>query len=487
MDAHFFDFFHIRHLKQTHPVWRLLNADNAPLILSFCFQAFIEHNRRSVSEEILESFLTDYLLYLRETYGEENFPRSAKEYLEQWAGESCEFLRKYYPQRSEEAEYDLTPATEKVIEWLHELQPKEFVGTESRLLIIFRLLKDIVDVTEENPEERLRTLQQQKKEIEAAIEDVKHGIQCVYSPTQIRERYIQAEDTARKLLSEFRQIEHNFRALDRNTRERITKSEEAKGKLLDEIFFQHDAIRTSDQGRSFQAFWELLMSPKQQANLTHMLEKIFQLPEFNTVGQQGLLKDLYPYLLEAGERVYKINRLLASQLRKFLDDQLYLQNKRLAQLIRNAEKKIFQLKDTLSQEKHLMDIPSFKIDMNNIIARSLYVIPCKPIVSDLVQVADKLDLDMNILFNRWVIDETLLRDRIESLLQQYPKISLQQIMAHYPVEKGLSEIIAYIKIAHSSNQAHINEAETEEILFKNAHNAVQIVRLNKIVFVRGKR
>lgn len=37
--------------------------------------------------------------------------------------------------------FDLTPATEKVIEWIASFEQKQFVGTESRLLTIFRLLR----------------------------------------------------------------------------------------------------------------------------------------------------------------------------------------------------------------------------------------------------------------------------------------------------------------------------------------------------------
>ena len=59
---------------------------------------------------------------------------------------------------------------------------------------------------------------------------------------------------SRELLSDFREVEHNFRTLDRG-RERIARGR-AKGELLEEIMGERDAIAGSDQGRSFRAFWD---------------------------------------------------------------------------------------------------------------------------------------------------------------------------------------------------------------------------------------
>ena len=51
--------------------------------------------------------------------------------------------------------------------------------------------------------------------------------------------------------------------------ERIATWEGGKGVLLEEIFGNRDAIVDSDQGKTFPAFWDFLMSPARQeeANL----------------------------------------------------------------------------------------------------------------------------------------------------------------------------------------------------------------------------
>ncbi len=209
------DFHYLEHLRATHPTLRLLTADNAPLIISFLFKVFIEPNRRSVPGQELETLLGDYLYQLHDLLGEERFPRSPREYLDSWSSGDRGFLRKYYPDIRDEPEYDLTPATALAIEWLQGLEERRFVGTESRLLTIFELLRDIVARTEQDPEVRIRELEKKREALDREIAQIREQGVPPHDPTQVKERFFQAEDTARRLLADFRQVEYNFRALDR--------------------------------------------------------------------------------------------------------------------------------------------------------------------------------------------------------------------------------------------------------------------------------
>ncbi len=80
------DHDYLEKLKQTHPTLRLLAADNAPLITSFLFLSFIQPNRRSLPQAEITSRLDVYLFHLREINDEERYPKSARQYLEDWAG-----------------------------------------------------------------------------------------------------------------------------------------------------------------------------------------------------------------------------------------------------------------------------------------------------------------------------------------------------------------------------------------------------------------
>ena len=63
-------FDEISWLRGNSPAWRLLRAENAPLVLSFLDQVFVAENIRSISAAELASRLDDELYALNERLGE---------------------------------------------------------------------------------------------------------------------------------------------------------------------------------------------------------------------------------------------------------------------------------------------------------------------------------------------------------------------------------------------------------------------------------
>ncbi len=156
------EFHLLTQLKKNHPAWRLLQADHAPLIASFLDKVFIQTNERIIEQSVLVEKLEDSLFQLQDTEGDPLFSRSAQHYLDEWSQNHKGWLRKFYPGNSDEPHYDLTPATEKALVWLDNLAEKRFVGTESRLLIVFELLRQMVNGVETNVEVRINELEKKK-------------------------------------------------------------------------------------------------------------------------------------------------------------------------------------------------------------------------------------------------------------------------------------------------------------------------------------
>jgi hypothetical protein len=478
------DHDYLEKLKASHATLRLLNADNLPLIVSFLFQMFIKSNRRSIAYSELASRLNDYLFQLRDVYGEEKYPKPARQYLEDWSTSQTSFLRKYYTNLGDEPEFDLTPATEKAIEWLRSLEERQFVGTESRLLTIFQLLKDMVHNAEQNPSARIAELERQKANIEAQIEKLRAGIVEPYDPTRVKERFIQAEETARRLLGDFRQVEHNFRALDRETRERIATSDKAKGQLLDDVFEEHDIIWDSDQGRSFRAFWEFLMSPARQEELHQLLESVYRLEDVNALAPDPFLAQIKFHLLEAGEKVYKTNNTLVEQLRKYLDDQAYLENKRILELIRSIEKRAVEIKSHPPEARHFTGLDDLKPVLELVMCRNLFVPPKSPTISDAPLTEGSADINVSALYGQVYVDEQELLVNIRKALQTQSQISLRQLTEQFPLHKGLAEVVSYLNLAARDSKAVIVEDETDSLYLTTHGGQPKQVCLPRVIFVR---
>ena len=482
------DFNRISGLR-SHPAWRLLQADSAALIISFLYRTFIVTNQRSVPAEELATRLDDYLHHLRE-HGEKRYPRKGRDYLNDWSSGEQGYLRKYYPAASvgDEPLFDLTPATEKVIEWIASFEQKQFVGTESRLLTIFRLLQEIADETETDPTLRIQQLEQEKQAIERKIAQLTAGHITPHDSTRIKEKYLQAEETARQLLSDFRQVEENFRTLDRGVRERITTSDSGKGQMLDTIFLEQDAITESDQGRSFKAFWSWLMSPASQEQLQETLQKVLQLPEITALNstseqQDALLDGIRFRLLEAGEKVNSTCAQLVEQLRRYLDDQAWLENRRIMEIVRQIEQSAIAIRQSPPPEKVFTRLAPLKPEIELPMARGLFRPAQRPVIDEVPQEGEA-DVDTSVLYNQHYVDEQLLKSQIRFALHNRPQITLLELVELYPVTKGLSEVIAYLHIASESDRAVINTDLNQAIAWQDSSGVEKTAWMPSVIFIR---
>ena len=478
------DYGTLENLKKTHTALKLLNADNMPLIVSFFYRTFILSNKRSIAMTDLVTLLDDYLFFLKEQTGENRFTRPAKAYLEEWASGENAFLRKYYSATGDDALMDLTPAVEKVVEWLQSLKQQQFVGTESRLLTVFELLKDIVYKTDQDPENRIKILEDRKKEIDKEIERIKNQGVLPYDSTQIKERFFQLEDTVRKLLSDFRQVEHNFRKLDRETREHIAKSDKSQGALLDEIFHDQDAIWDSDQGKSFKAFWEFLMSKVSQKQLREMLIRIQSIKEIKEMNPDPFLFDIQYHLLDAGEKVYNTSALLTEQLGKYLDEQTYLENKRIMDLIKKIEKKAIDIRHNPPVKKKFAFMDMVKPQLDSTMTRPLFVPPKTPVVNLAGLKQGSAIIEMAALYKQVYVDVAKLRFNIKNALETKNQVSLADIINQFPLENGLAELLAYLNLAFNNKNAAINDFQTETVFYTTKNGKSKQVIMPQVIFTR---
>jgi Protein of unknown function (DUF3375) len=476
------DYETLSSFKKVHPAWRLLDADHAPLIVSFLNRVYISENVRNISQIELISKLEDELFYLREVEGEEKYPRSASEYLEEWAQNDKGWLRKFYPVGSDEPSFDITSATEKVIGWLESLTTRKFIGTESRLMMVFELLRQMIEGTEVDPEKRIVELQKKKREIDSEIDNIRNGDVSRMSDTALRDRVQQVESTARDLLRDFREVENNFRQLDKEVRERIALWDGRKGELLEEILSERDAISSSDQGRSFQAFWDFLMSINRQAELTEMLTKVLGFDAVKELKIDPRLKRIHYDWLEASGHTQRTVAKLSHQLRRYLDDKAYLENKRIIDILQRIQATAIEVRDDMP-EGSFMEVDESAATITLPFERPLFSPPVKPVIEADVVDADTSDINADVLFEQFVVDRLKLKSQIKKLLQQNEQVSLREVTKVYPVEKGLAELVAYFLIA-AEEGAVFDEERQEEISWLEQDSTRKYVHIPRIIFSR---
>ncbi|MFD6164535.1 DUF3375 domain-containing protein [Oerskovia sp. NPDC060287] len=521
-------------LRRT-PAWRLLRSDNAPLALSFLGTVFVEQNVRSIGEAELVSLLDDALYAIdgpdrparaqprpvaegdEHATGDEpavvsdavgpddahardahapgipadhptearRYPRSPKAYLDHWSAPEQGWLRKFYPTGSDEAHYDATPAVEKAVAWVTALRERSFVGTESRLNTVFELLRQLTVGTESDADARLRELEARRARIDEEIERVRAGQLSLLDAAAQRDRYQQLTGTAADLLADFREVEANFRNLDRDMRERITGWDGAKGDLLDAVVGSRSAIADSDQGRSFHAFYDFLLDRQRQEEFAELVEKVQALPALEEqVGPDdeaapGItgraagrrLRRIHYDWLDAGERTQSTVRVLSEQLRRFLDDQVWLENRRVIDILRSIEGHALALRDAPDRLRLgaadtgplATTMDSTSVDVHLPTERPLYRPQHQePLASEGVT-AGVADFDASALFTQVHVDPERLSRTVRDALRRRGQVSLAELVEESPLEQGLAELVTYLSLDDPRFDVVHDPAHTDEV------------------------
>jgi len=474
-------------LRQNHPAWRLLRSDHAALIASFLERVFILPNLRTISQADLAEALEDELFALRERLGTTSFPKAALDYLNDWAAPERGWLRKFYRHDSDEPCFDLTPSTEKVIAWLGTLAKRSFVGTESRLLTLFELLKQMSEGSETDPQARIAELHKRRDDIDAEITRILGGDVPMMDGTALRDRFQQFMAMARELLSDFREVEHNFRGLDRHVRERIALWEGAKGALLADIMGERDAIADSDQGRSFRAFWDFLMSSSRQEELTTLLQRVLALPPIVELKPDVRTRRIHYDWLEAGEHTQRTVARLSQQLRRFLDDQAWLENRRIMDILHSIETKALALRST-PPAGAVITIADTAAEIDLPMERPLYTPSIKSLIAEMQLQSGDDDMDATALYSQIVIDNAQLTRHIRHSLQDRSQITLRELCDMQPLQHGLAELVAYLQLGSDTFKSVVDEDATDVIpwtgLGADGQKQTKQARLPRVIFVR---
>lgn len=474
-------------LRTHHPAWRLLNSPHAPLVASFLHRVFVAPNERVISAADLAEALDDELYALRESLGEGTFPKSAVDYLNDWASSEKGWLRKFYRQGSDEPYFDLTPATEKAIAWLGTLTERSFVGTESRLLTLFELLRQMNQGSESDPAKRIAELKKRRAEIDAEIIRVLAGDVPLLDDTALKDRFQQFTQLARELLTDFREVEQNFRLLDRRVREQIALWEGAKGALLEEIMIDRDAIADSDQGKSFRAFWDFLMSSRRQEELSELLDRVLSLAPVAELKPDARMRRVHYDWLEAGEHTQRTVAQLSQQLRRFLDDQAWLENRRIIDILRGIEAKAVALR-TIPPVGDVMSIAQSAADIELPMERPLHTPAVKSVIADVDLLAGDTDVDAAALFGQVVVDRTELAHHIRQALQDRSQVTLLELIESQPLKHGLAELVTYLQLGSGSFKSVVDEGTLEVIAWQAAAGdgatSERRARLPRVIFVR---
>ena len=147
---------------------------------------------------------------------------------------------------------------------------------------------------------------------------------------------------------------------------------------------------------------------------------------------------------DAAERTQRTVRQVSEQLRRFLDDQVWLDNRRVLDLARSVEAAALACRDAPPTWGLEVDQPGLTIALP--FERPLYDARPAAVVDSLLDPDAEHEVDVAALFGQTFVDPGRLAAHIRTVVPQHQSALLSDIVELFPVEQGAAEIVAYLAL-----------------------------------------
>jgi tRNA/tmRNA/rRNA uracil-C5-methylase (TrmA/RlmC/RlmD family) len=457
----------------TSPSVELLRLRNRTMVVEFLVNTFLS-KQGAISFENMHTQLADFLEGHEIENDEESeisvfdtYEVKAKKYIQKWTNSG--FLTNY-PDEQGEVFYDLSSHSSKTIDWLANLKKEEFVGTESKFNNILNQLKELVEFTNEDAEKRIQLLEEKKLEIEQQIQRIKIGEDVkVFEEFEIIPRFNQLNQSAKELLSDFKEVEDNFKEITKGIYQKHAEGSLTKSDILSFTFDALDELKDSQQGKSFYAFWSFILNPDLQNKWESLTKELYDTLEEKSIPvNDSFLKGMKNHLYNSGRKVYKANDKMAEKLSRIIRETESTKSEATKKLIQQIKKQLVEISKTKKKPNVSFELET-EIEINIPFERKLTTEQTEEITyTNKPKIADEditTSNHLGKLFSQSNIDKELLRKRIKDVLKEKSQTTLLDVVENYGgLEKGLPELFGYIGIVKEFKHV-INPEKTQNIIF----------------------
>ncbi|MDR2895299.1 MAG: DUF3375 domain-containing protein [Propionibacteriaceae bacterium] len=466
-------------LTDADPSLTVLRGDNAAVLVA-CLSAHLGGlTRRRPVPEFLELLAAD-LDELRGLGFELN--RTPQEYLSEWVRQRY-LLRR--PGEGREETVELTPAASNAVSYAAGLADRGNRVTASRLANVADLLGRLARDSDADGAARLAALQEERARIDEQIRAVEAGQYLPVDEATALERFGEIIALAREIPGDFARVSADFDQLNHELRERIILSQGSRGQVLDEVFDSIDSIEASDAGRTFGAFYDLVLDPERSTAMDEAIAAVLERPFAESTrpeSRQFLRRFLTALQLDAAQ-VRAAMTGFDRSLRQFVATRAYREQAQLSAELADAQVAALQAVAATGSliGKVGYSLPTTSTAATGISAWRLHnpgdvrvEEPLRQAVSgavDLVELRRKMRLSE--------IDFRELQEAAAAMVAGGQPATVGDVLAAHPATQGLASVIGLMVLAHSVGVAG---AGVEAVGWRSASGAKRSVVINRQLF-----
>ena len=431
---------------RDQPLWRLLASPKAPAFIAL-LQAELYEDKKSLPASVFYDRIERGLEELRAAG--QDLPQTAKDYVSNWLAEG--YVERRFPAGSAEEQFELSAQAVEAIRFISTIEQPHSTATESRLALVISALVQLAEETDSDQKRRIDKLLAERARIDLQLENAQRGDIRVLADSSALERTREIISLAENLLGDFRRVRDQFDRLNRDLREQLVESDGRRGDVLDALFAGIDLISESDAGRTFSAFWRLLTDPERSAALEDALDTVLSREFLNEIDlrRKSFLRRLPSTLLEQGGFVHEVLQTLAKSLKQFVQSREFLEQKRLNQLLRDAQKAALGLKDEVKAAESL----DYTLELTSSRLRSYtqwhLFDPSLEFTSEGMESGDRPDVDLAAIAELVAdseIDFRHLKENIQAILSLRSQASIRDILDSYPASQGLGSVVGLLAL-----------------------------------------
>lgn len=441
-----------KRLQQENSTWKLLRADNAPIILAFLTELFSDNNEIGVSEARVSLELEMRRLRDLEIWNTEINPTT---YIQQWIASG--WLRELDDKLTKT---DALDATFRIVQGLD----ARGVGTSaSHLRVVQESVRDFAAATSPNVEDRLAILSLKKHEIETEIAAIEAGEIVQLTELEQREWIREIFQLAYILPGDFRLVEDEIRARDQSLRIKMIEGNSSQGDILLHAMDQEDLLAQTEAGSAFEGFYTLLCDDNRNMEFREHLKNILNksAAQYLKPFEHQFLAKLMRELTKESDRVFRVRRRTEEALRAYIESDSAQENRSVTLLISNLERAAIYLKnkDVSVKAETSITLPVNKIKVASPESIVLMMPDEKLDTANIAVVTNKTTLSEATLEMLDSISAKEVAIIIKETLERHGPMTVKSLSQYTPINAGIEELVAYLCVAKAVNATRLPEKE----------------------------
>lgn len=463
------DYATARYLLSEQPAPAILllrwQKDNAAFTISFLYEVFRQRHTSRVPAERLRLRLEQHV----ETYEPEHqeAPRlRAQEWLRRWTSDETPLVAHRQDEQGQ-GYFELTTHSETLFRWLAALETRTFVGTESRFRSLFAGLRELLEKSHNDPQQRIRELEGRQRELAAEIQQIRMTNQVTpLSDTQIRERYQELSQMAEFLLGDFKTVRQNFREMSFRLMQQQAATRH-RGQLLSGALQEREQLEQSDQGQSFRAFWQFLHEDAARDEWSTLVQETHEIMLRREIGvPHPLLAQLKEHLHAEADVVISAKQVLAEKLHRALAQETQADRRLTAMLLREIQSLGRQAVPDPPGRRDFLDLESDEAAIHLPLSRPPQFEPPVVVACALPEpAAEATASDLLAVLGAELapVDVRRLEQQLDFLLLAQPAVALATVVAQFGLPQGLLELVAYLA-GDTGHGVHFPDDDQTDVL-----------------------